>query len=255
VREGLIQKLAMGFALFVHVAFLGGAFVTGRCEVEKKGTKASLGEQELQHIEAGLAVKSKSTKGRKTKQPQKDVARKISPNDVVVSKDDKAKPEDKDKPKEEKPKPEDEIDPEAIFKKHREGAEGTPTPDPAVAENGGDEESKEGQADGSEFGRLEKAKGDPYVGELVGRMTVNPELEVPSTVPEGSGLVTYGCLKLSPDGKIANVQLDPDSKSGNSAFNSAVLRRLKQTTDMEQPVPENLRDMLVEKWACVPYRY
>jgi hypothetical protein len=86
-------------------------------------------------------------------------------------------------------------------------------------------------------------------------MTVNPELEVPSTVPEGSKLETYGCLKLNPDGKIGNVQLDPDHKSGNAAFNSAVLRRLKETTDMEQPVPENLRDMLVENWACVPYRY
>jgi len=255
VREEAIQKVAIGLAVALHALLLVGGYLAGQREVSAKSSKGSLGEQELQHIEAGLAVKSKSTKGRKTKQPQKDVARKISPNDVVVSKDDQAKPEDKDKPKDEKPKPEDEIDPEAIFKKHREGAEGTPTTDPAVAENGSDEESKAGQADGSEFGRLEKAKGDPYVGELVGRMTVNPELEVPSTVPEGQGLVTYGCIKLRADGSIANRQLDPDSKSNNPAFNSAVLRRLQQTTDMEQPVPENLRDMLVEKWACVPYRY
>ena len=60
---------------------------------------------------------------------------------------------------------------------------------------------------------------------------------------------------LSPDGKVANVQLDPEHKSGNAAFNSAVLRRLKLTTDMEKPVPDNLKGDLVEKWACVPYKY
>ena len=254
MKNERLRSIALVLTLMVHFAIIGGLAVTGRCEADRLLREASLQEEQFQHIEAGLAVKSKSSKGRKSKQPQKDVKRKISPNDVVVSKDEQAKPEDKDKKKDE-PKPDEELDPEAVFKKHREGAEGTPTEDPAVAENGADEESKAGQTNGSEFGRLDQAKGDPYVGELVGRMTVNPEIEVPSTVPEGTKLETDGCVKLSPDGKIANIQLWPENKSSNAAFNSAVLRRLKETTDMEQPVPANLRDMLVENWACVPYRY
>ena len=253
MKAETIKSIALAASLVGHFGLLIGVGMTARCESSRIEKKASLEERNLQHIEAGLAVKSKSSKGRKTKQPQKDVERKVSPTDVAVSKDDQQKPDDPNKKKD--PPKDQEVDPESVFAKHRAGAEGTPTDDPAAETPGTDEEDKVGQVDGSEFGRLEKAKGDPYVGELVGRMTVNPELEVPSTVPEGTDLVTYGCIKLAPDGKIANVQLDPDSKSSNAAFNSAVLRRLKQTTDMEQPVPENLRDMLVEKWACVPYRF
>jgi hypothetical protein len=254
VTNERLRSIALVLTLIVHFAVIGGLAVTGRCEADRLAKRANLEEEQLQHIEAGLAVKSKSARGRKSHQPQKDVQHKVSPNDIVVAKDDKSKPpDDKDKKKDEKP--DNEVDPESVFNKHREGAEGKPTDEPAAEAPGADEENKAGQADGSDFGRLDKATGDAYEGELVGRMTVNPDLEVPSTVPEGTNLETWGCLKLSPDGKVANVQLDPEHKSGNAAFNSAVLRRLKLTTDMDKPVPDKLKGDLVEKWACVPYRY
>ena len=249
-----LRSIALVLTLIVHFAVIGGLAVTGRCEADRLAKRANLEEEQVQHIEAGLAVKSKSAKERKSHQPQKDVKHKVSPNDIVLAKDDKTKPpEDKDKKKDEKP--DNELDPESVFNKHREGAEGKPTDEPAAEAPGADEENKAGQTDGSEYGRLDKATGDAYLGELVGRMTVNPDVEVPSTVPEGTGLVTEGCIMLTPDGKVANVQLNPDKKSSNAAFNSAVLRRLKLTTDMDKPVPANDRATVVEGWACVPYTY
>jgi hypothetical protein len=252
VTNERLKSIALGLTLTVHFLVLGGGVVASRFQARALVARATLEEQNLQHIEAGLAIKSKSSKGRKTKQPQKDVRHKVSPTDVAVTKTDQTRPEDKKKDDKDKT---DEVDPESVFKKHRQGDEGKPSEDPATDAPGADEESKAGQANGSEFGRLDQAKGDPYEGELVGRMTVNPELEVPSTVPEGTHLETLGCIKLNADGSVANVELDPEHKSNNAAFNSAVLRRLKQTTAMEKPVPDKLRVTLVENWACVPYRY
>ena len=49
--------------------------------------------------------------------------------------------------------------------------------------------------------------------------------------------------------------LDPEGKSGNAAFNSAVLRSIKEASGMEQPVPPHLKQMLVEQGACVTFKY
>ena len=47
--------------------------------------------------------------------------------------------------------------------------------------------------------------------------------------------------------------IDPEHKSRNHAFNSAVERRLDQTTDMDKPVPDKLKPMLVGKFVCATY--
>jgi hypothetical protein len=108
----------------------------------------------------------------------------------------------------------------------------------------------QGSDDGSEYGTLERAKGDPYIGELIGRMTT--EFVVPTVVSDRK-LNTWGCVKLDADGKISDRALDPEHKSRSHAFNSAVEARLKLTTDMEQPVPERLKKMLVGKFVCATY--
>jgi len=250
VKEERIRSIALGLTLTAHFAFLGGVWVAGKHESMELLRRASIQEEQFQHIEAGLAVRSKSAKGRKTKQPQKDSKHKVSPTDVVVSKDDQARPEDKDKKKDEH-KPDDELDPESVFKKHREGADSKPSEDPAVAETGSDEESKAGQANGSDFGMFDDAKGDPYLGELNGRVHAN--YEVPSTVPEGEGLKALGCVKLSPDGK--KVQFTVEEKSPNATLNSAVLRSLRTAPDMEQPVPSHLVQLLVEQGICFEFHH
>lgn len=250
--DGKISWTAVGVTIAVHIALVGGVWAGTLFDRGRLLKRAELTEEKIVAVEAGLAVKKKSAKGKKTRQPQKQTQRKVSPTDVAVDRtaDDKAKkPEDK---KEDDPLGD--VDPESVFKKHRQGAEGQASEDPS-AEPGKDEEEKEGQVDGSEWGTLDEAKGDPYVGELAGRLTTNPELEVPSTVPEGTGLVTYGCVKLNPDGTRKEFKVDQDHKSPSAAFNSAVLRRIRQFDKMDAPVPDHLKDLLVERGICVVYKY
>ncbi len=251
MNEERIKLVAMVTALVAHLGLAGFVWGASRFDHARLTARADATADKYEHIQAGLAVRSKSAKGRKTKQPQKDTQRKVAPGDVAVSRDDQKKDDEK---KDEKD-PDAELDPESVFNKHRDGAEGKPTDDPAAEAPGGDEETKAGRADGSEFGTLADAQGDPYAGELAGRMSTNPDLEVPSTVPEGTGLETWGCVRLSADGKVADVELDPKHKSDNAAFNSAVLRRVKLTTNMESAVPPNMISQLVEEYLCVPFRY
>jgi hypothetical protein len=83
-------------------------------------------------------------------------------------------------------------------------------------------------------------------------MTV--DFTVPSVVTR-TGLETWGCVKLDADGKVEGHAIDPEHKSGESAFDSAVEDRLAKTTNMEQPVPGHLTSMLVGKFVCATYRY
>jgi len=200
-------------------------------------------------IEAGLAFKSKSTGGKKSKLPQKELAPKIKPPDVegiARNPDAVPKPDEPKKPKDRTPVPPEKVDPNSVFAKYRDKETG----ETKTGEQRSDD-TKQGAEDGSDFGTLERAKGDPYVAELIGRMTV--DFTVPSVVTE-EGLVTWGCVKLEDDGKVADRKIDPDHKSGSHAFNSAVWERLKQTTDMEAPVPGHLKSMLVGKFVCATYR-
>lgn len=242
------RLVAGACALVVHLAVIGGVWGAGALggEIGKHGD-----ERKLAPIEAGLMARAKNQKGRKTKQPQKDVEQKVAPPDAVkIGGDPDTMPAaraDAGPP----PKREDEIDFEAIAKKHREGSTGTP--DPASDTPGGDDETKAGHAGGSDYGTLDENRGDPYLGELAGRL--KEHFVVPGTVPEGQNLKLYGCARLNPDGSIAEVFLDEDRKSGNAALNSAALRSLKQASGMESPVPSHLVRMLVEQGACVNFDY
>ena len=249
MSDSRFKTIAISLAVVLHIALGVGVVYAAISESSRLAERAEFAEENLVHIEAGLAIRSKSAKGRKTKQPQKDTQRKISPNDVVVAKDDQQKPDDKKKDDKD-PKPEDEIDPEAIFKKHRQGAEGTPSEDPAAEQPGTDEETTPGRADGHDFGMFDEAKGDPYLGELNGRLHAN--FEVPSTVPDGQGLRTLGCVRLRPDGKVADFSIE--DKSAVPAFNSAVTRSLRTAPQMEQPVPSHLTAMLVEQLLCFEFK-
>jgi hypothetical protein len=252
VTDAGAKKVGLVFTVLVHAALVGGVAAAAHFDKARIEARATQDDSKLNHIEAGLAIRSKSAAGRKTKQPQKDTHQAVKPTDLAVSND----PDAASKPKDKKPKdqPED-IDPSAAMQHARQLGEKTDQSTQTSTDPGAEDQSTKGRPDGSDFGRLEDQKGDPYVGELIGRMTVNPELEVPATVPQEGKLETWGCVKLSADGKIADAFLDPDHKSGNAAFNSAVLRRVKATTDMERAVPGTLKQMLVEEGACFPYRY
>jgi hypothetical protein len=237
--------VTVGLHLAVILIFYGAALFDSNRAARRTD------ENKLVPIEAGLAVRAKNKSGKKTRQPQKQFEQKVAPPDAMkIAADADVKPVDDAKKPEQPPRPED-VDFDAIARKHREGSTGQEVP---ASENpGGDDETKAGRVDGSDYGTLDQAKGDPYLGELVGRMTEH--FEVPSTVEEGKGLRTFGCVKLNPDGSIAEAFLDPDGKSGNAAFNSAVLRSVKEASGMEQPVPAHLKQMLVEQGACATFKH
>jgi hypothetical protein len=223
---GLVVTVALHVGVLALVAFMN--------EWER-GRTDKLEEPPFQAIEAGLAFKKKSTAAPKSKLPQKEPPPKVKQPDApkVAS-----NPDVVPTPKEKK-RPEEVEKAENIFDKYRQ-----------LDSKAQEEVEQEGSDDGSEYGTLEQAKGDPYVGELIGRMIT--DFTVPSVVSDPS-LVTWGCVKLDAEGKIMDRALDPEHKSNSHAFNSAVEARLKRTTDMEQPVPNYLKAMLVGKFVCATY--
>jgi hypothetical protein len=244
VTDGKAKTIAIVVTVAVH-AGLGFAVARATAaETDRLLERESLADEKLEHIEAGLAMRSKSSKGRKTRQPQREVERKTSPNDVAVNRDDtQKKPDDKEKKEKD---PLGEVDPESVFNKHRQGAEGTA--EPTTAEQGSDEESQEGRTDGSDLGRLADPKGDPYIGELNDRL--HEHWEVPSTVTD-ENLVAYACIRLDAAGQRAEVQYD---KSGNATFDAAVERSVKAASEMETPVPDHQVGALVKGRLCFAFR-
>ena len=236
-NDGNLRFLGLWVTLLVHGAVVGAVFGMGLYDKSHAERRAKLGDEQYEAIEAGLARRSKTAK-KKSALPQKDIAQKVKPEvEGVATNPDIAPKEKPDKPK---ARP-DLVDPSATMDKFRDGTA------PGVAP----EEEIAGANDGSEWGTLDTSKGDPYVGELVGRMTTNPDLMVPSVVPTGDNLETWGCVKLAKSGKIVDREIPDEHKSKNRAFNRAVEERLKATTDMDKEAPAKL----VGRWLCVPYKY
>jgi outer membrane biosynthesis protein TonB len=236
------KHIAIVVTLLVHVGVGVSVALATQATQGRLSERANLADEKREHIQAGLAIKSKSAKGRKTKQPQRETERKVSPTDVAVSRDEK--PVD---PKDKKEKdPLDEVAPESVFDKHRQGATGPA--EPTSAAPGGDDETKVGRDDGSDWGTQADTVGDPYVGELNGRL--HEHWEVPSTVTD-TALEAAACVRLSPDGKIADFRIE---KSGNATFDAAVERAVKQASDMEAPVPDHLSGGLTKEGLCFAFK-
>jgi hypothetical protein len=199
-------------------------------------------------IEAGLAIKQKSTQGAKSRLPAKEVQQKVKePDAPKVATDANVKPPE-DKPKKDDAYvPPDARDAKSVMDKYRKMDTGDTS---ATDKNHADETNQAGSEQGSEYGTLVDPKGDPYIGELVGRMT--KDFTVP-TVVTAQGLQVWGCVKLDASGKILDRHVHPDHKSKSYALNSAVEARLKDTTNMEAPVPDKLKHQLVDIGICAIY--
>jgi hypothetical protein len=167
--------------------------------------------------------------------PPEPEAPKIDTNNVVEEVEAKKAPAEKPKHKI-KPKP-DEIDPDSVLDKNR-------VQDEDLSSTGQDEVPTEGAADGSEWGTERDARGDPYAGELKGR--IHSVWTVPSVETEGG--TVQGCVKLDADGKIVDRAVK--KKSGNANLDRSVELALKQAPDMEEPVPEHLIDLITVKGIC-----
>lgn len=167
--------------------------------------------------------------------PPEPEAPKIDTDNVVEEVEAKKAPAEKPKHKI-KPRP-DEIDPDSVLEKNR-------VQDEDLSSTGEEEVPKEGAADGSEWGSERDARGDPYAGELKGR--IHSVWTVPSVEIEGG--TVQGCVKLDADGKIVDRAVK--KKSGNANLDRSVELALKQAPDMEEPVPEHLIDLITVKGIC-----
>jgi hypothetical protein len=211
-----------------------GIAITAADRVGRDGPGLNLAEREV--IEAGLAFKKAPKKNR---QPQKKKNPKVKPPETVgVSRDaDKAPEKSKDK---DKPPPPDFVDPSATLAKFR-----NIDIDEDVRDVGADpNERDDGSDEGSEWGTLEDAKGDPYVGELAGRIQ---KAWTRPTLDTGKGSVS-GCVKLAENGHIVERKLDETSK--NSTLNRSVEEALRKASNMAKPVPKHLLELLTRQGIC-----
>jgi hypothetical protein len=187
-----------------------------------------------QTIEASLAFKAVEKKDR---QPQKEKKKKYASDEKApVIHDPDAGPRPETPEHEVKVKP-DEVDIASILKKNKKQ-------DEDLSSTGAEEVPKEGSIDGSEWGTEREAKGHPYAGELKGR--IYNAWEVPA-IETGSGSAE-GCVKLDKAGKIVDRHVK--KKSGNANLDRSVELALKQAPDMDNPVPDDLIDLMTAKGIC-----
>jgi hypothetical protein len=218
---------------FLHL-FVIGVVIAKPSGFESCGGGGNSDFAEAQVIEASLAFKEVKPK---SKQPQKRKKKKFrqKPEDGA-SRVEEIQP--KEKKKETMHVDEDEIDINSVLDKNRKQ-------DEDLSDFGSDEEiPTEGQADGSEWGTEKDARGDPYVGELKGR--IYSVWKVP-TLETGKGLA-IGCVRLDADGKIVARELKERSKNINLARSVEVA--LKDAPDMDRPVPEELKSLLTGTGIC-----
>lgn len=235
-KAGNKSGIGFGFLLtsVIHGALLMVFVLNSKSCVAESDAETSL-FKEAKTIEAGLAFKKKK---RKNKQPQKLRKKKFAPPEPVkVLKEDAPQIPEKVKEKKKVQIEEDEIDPLSVLEKNRKQ-------DEDLSETGVDEETSEQGQEGSEWGTEEDAIGDPYVGEVKGR--VFDAWEVP-LLEAGVGKVV-GCLRLSEAGKIKDIEVVKNSSNAN--LNRSVKLALKNASNMDKPVPSHLKTLLIGKGIC-----
>jgi hypothetical protein len=192
-------------------------------------TKPPLADMEV--IEASLAYKN--TKA--PKQPQKE---RNAPTPEVkeqgVSRDETKKPEEK-KDKKDEPKPDPNADPLAKFRRPQ---------DPDL--ESGKTDDQEGAADGSELGRGNISKGDPYFQ----RLWADLDWTVPELARSG-GLQTIACLVFSADGKITRTEFKEKGDDDIATLADKAIRDLKDKRNAApEEVPTHLLKRLTTRGIC-----
>jgi len=235
-RDTPSMLTGLAFTLLLHL------FVAGLVVAKNDGTgcggsdaSGSTNFAQAEVIEASLAFKEVKPKN---KQPQKKKKQKFRPKtEDGASKRETVDPK-KDKPKKETlPVDDDEVDINSILDKHRKQ-------DEDLSDTGSEEVPVEGSSQGSEWGTEKEARGDPYVGELRGR--IYDAWKVPA-LETGNGKA-IGCVRLDKEGAIVDRELKKRSKNTN--LDRSVEVALKNAPAMETPVPDALINLLTVKGIC-----
>jgi hypothetical protein len=239
--KGFEQHFAgISVAVLLH-AGLAALAVSGEkgCDASAASDAPSKKFRDAEVIEASLAFKEVKPE---SKQPQKQKKEKYQPEpERGVSRDEDRAPVVKEEKKETlRPTP-DEVDINSILKKNR-------VQDDNLSSTGVLEVPREGAADGSEWGTERDARGDPYVGELRGR--IYNAWKLPS-LETGTGSVE-GCVRLKEDGKIVDREVRKKSKNAN--LNRSVDIALKTAPNMEDAVPGHLKELLTVRGICFNFK-
>ncbi len=226
----------LAFTVLLHLFVVGAAISKGGtsgCGSDEASGSTDFAQAET--IEASLAFKEVKPKN---KQPQKKKKQKFRPKaEDGASKNEKLKPKVEKPKKETLPVEDDEIDINSILDKNRKQ-------DEDLSDTGSDETPVEGSPTGSEWGTEKEARGDPYVGELKGR--VYSVWKVPA-LETGNGKAV-GCVRLDKDGAIVDRELKKRSKNTN--LDRSVEVALKDAPAMDKPVPDALVNLLTVKGIC-----
>ncbi len=252
MREQLMQRLALGFTLLVHLGLICGiTAANGAGDGQAHATAPSTDERT--YIEAGLARKRTRAAGKPSRQPVKPVAAAPRPTDLAIARD----PERTSEPKDAESQP---VDPFAAQRdRYREvDTEDAAPMAPTTPDPGSDEESQEGADDGDARGTRLTTTGHPYEQALV---TELDQAFVKAAFAQ-SGQADV-CMRLRADGTIAKWEFA--TKDPRAAFNSAVEGALLQVKrdratrakdcdeDGNLCVPRELAYRLVRNDACVAF--
>ena len=238
MRDNQSFTAGLLFTIAVHSVVLGLVLSRGeRAGCGSNHAKGSTNFAQAETIEASLAFKEVKPKN---KQPQKKKKKKFKPKtDDGASKEDKVKPEKKPKDESLTPK-EEEIDINSVLNKHRQQ-------DDDLSDTGSEETPVEGSPEGSEWGTEKDARGEPYVGELKGR--IYSVWKVPA-LETGTGKA-IGCVRLDKEGAVVDRELKKRSK--NSNLDRSVELALKEAPAMEEPVPDHLVTLLTVRGICFKF--
>jgi len=237
MTQRTLHLIGIATTAFIHAAIVlpTTAFNDALgCSVGRETADKGIDLDKARVIEAALAIKAPEQK--KKRQPQKKRNRPVKPDEVRgVSRDAEKEPEPK-RDKEEKKPPKELIDPKAVFEKNRDI-----DLDEEITEGG--EVIEEGSAFGSEWGTEVNAKGDPYIGELRGRIYEHWKLPTLET-QTGAALV---CVRLNEDGSIRDRRME---KSGIATIDRAVSEAMRKASGMDKPVPPAWKNDLMKKGIC-----
>jgi outer membrane biosynthesis protein TonB len=186
---------------------------------------------DMEVIEASLAYKKPNA----PKQPQKP---KNAPVPEVkeegVSRDEHKQPEEKKEEKKDQAKPDDVTDPLAKFRRKDEDLESGKT------------DTQDGASDGSELGRGNISKGDPYFQ----RLWADLDWTIPELARTG-GLQTIACIVFSPDGKITKTAFKSKGDDDIATLAESAIRDLKTKRNAApEEVPTHLLQRLTSKGIC-----
>src|SRR5262245_60183163 len=161
-RDGAAFAYGAFVTLVLHIGVAAAIFVMN--EIDKSHVDKSR-EEPITTIEAGLVMKKKVQAGKKTSLPVKDIAPVVKPPDApkIAKNPDVVPPKPEEKKPEKKPEyvPPDATQSKAIMDKYRHATSTGET------QGGSTEEKNQAGADnGSDYGTLDQARGDPYEAEL-----------------------------------------------------------------------------------------